>query len=177
MSQLPPAHYAAVNTPGAWWTELEPSLRVPRMSGQPAAIWTTGEGPSLLLVPPGGGYHDVWATVSEPLGVSCTVHALDRNATTSFADDVDLVTTAARAVGASFLAGYTDDTAVLREAARQTPIVRWALVLSSRGEARTEEQPDPQLIIQVAVSAPDPEALTRGDAARMIENLCPEGVE
>jgi pimeloyl-ACP methyl ester carboxylesterase len=177
VSHLPPANDAAVETPGPWWTELEPSLRVPRTAGHPAAIWSTGEGSSLLLVPPEGRSHDVWATVSEPLGASCTVHALDRTATTSFADDVDLVATAARAVGACFLAGYTDDAAVLREAASQTPVVRRALVLSSLGDARTEERMDPPLIVRVAVSAPNPAALTRVDAARMIETLRREPAE
>jgi hypothetical protein len=177
VSQLPPGSYASVVTPGPWWTQVEPSLRVPRITGSPAAIWTTGEGPSLLLVPQAEDSHDVWATVSEPLGASCTVHALDRATTTSFTDDVDLVATAAAAVGACFLAGYTDDAAVLGEAARRTPAVRRVLVLCPSGDARAEEQPDPHVMVRVAVSSADPDALTRTDAAQMIENLRLAGAE
>jgi pimeloyl-ACP methyl ester carboxylesterase len=177
VSQLPPRHDAAVVTPGSWWTQLEPSLRVPRGTGHPAAIWTTGEGPSLLLVPPEGGSHDVWATISRPLAASCTVHALDRVTTTSFTDAVDLMATAAGAVGACFLAGYRDDAAALREAARRTPVVRRVLVLSTSRETRAERQLDPAFMVRVAVSIADPDALTAADADRIMENLPPEGAE
>jgi pimeloyl-ACP methyl ester carboxylesterase len=175
VARLPPAHDASVVTRGPWWTHLEPSLRVPRRSGDPAAIWTAGEGPSLLLVPPAGGSHDVWAPISVSLRASCTVHALDRGATALFADDVDLVATAAGAVGACFVAGYADDAAVLREAVRRTPVVRRALVLSSSSGPRAAEQLDERFMVCVEVSAAGPEALTGDDAARMIDSLRLDG--
>ena len=177
VSQLPPGHDASVVTPGPWWTQVEPSLRVPRVTGGPASIWTTGEGPSLLLVPPRGSPHDVWAAISRPLAESCTVHALDRVNTTSLTDEVDLVATAAGAVGACFLAGYADDAAVLREAARSTPVVRLALVLSSPAEPRAEERLDPAFMVRITVSTADPDALTQADADRMRENMPPEEAE
>ena len=103
------------------------------------------------------------------------MHALDRVTTRSFADDVDLVATAVGAVGACFLAGYADDAAALREAARRTPVVRRALVLSASSKTRADEQLDSPFMVRVAVSTDDPAALTPADAARMIENLPPEG--
>lgn len=170
MGPLPPACYASVITPGPWWTGPEPSLRVPRVTGCPAAIWTVGDGPNLLLVPPGAGSHDVWAPLSPHLRESCTVHALDR-AGVSAADDVDHIATAADAVGALFLAGYADDATVLRDAARQTRCVRRVLVLFPPGEAPSGEQPDPALMARVPVSTPDPEVLTETDAARLTGKL------
>lgn len=170
MPQFPPSYYVSVATRGPWWTEEDPSLRVPRRSGSPAAIWTAGEGPSVLLLAPDAGTHHTWAPLSPRLRRHFTLHAMDRAATT-FADDVDQVTTAATAVGATYLVGFADDSAVLREAARRACDVRQVLVLATPGEAVADEQLDPEFMRHVEVSSSAVASLTDEDAARLLDNL------
>lgn len=169
MRRLPSDYGASVVTRGPWWTEEDPSLRVPRRAGRPVAIWTVGEGPNVLLVAPGSGRHDVWAPISVQLRESCTAHAIDR-AGTSFADDVDHLSTAADAIGARYLVGYALDAEVLRETARRAQGVRRVLVLVPPG-ADMQGKADPLVEAWVDVSANNAEALTEDDAARLREKL------
>lgn len=173
MWQPPSSYGVAVVTRGPWWTEEDPSLRVPRQTGPPAAIWTVGDGPNVLMVAPASGHHDVWAPIAGRLREFCTVHAIDR-AGTSFADDVDHLSTAADAVGAGYLVGYAIDAEVLRETARRTHGVRRVLVLVAPGAA-VQGRADPMLEARVDVSANRAEALTADDAERLLENLRVEG--
>lgn len=169
--RLPPAYYASVAVRGPWWTDYEPSLRVPGLSGgSPAAIWTAGEGPDVLLVAPGTGTHDLWSPLSPLLREHCTIHAMDR-AGGSLDDDVDQVVTAATAVGARYMVGFADDTAVLRAAALRCPQIRRVLVLTPPGEVSIDEHLEPGLMRQVTVSSRDAGALTDADAWRLIDNV------
>lgn len=169
--RLPPAYYASVAVRGPWWTDYEPSLRVPGLSGgSPAAIWTAGDGPDVLLVAQGTGEHDLWSPLSPLLREHCTIHAMDR-AGGSIDDDVDQIVTAATAVGARYMVGFADDVAVLRAAALRCPQIRRVLVLTSQAEAVTDEYPEPGLMRPVAVSSRDARALTSADARLLIDNV------
>lgn len=175
MSQLPPAAYVSVAVRGPWWTDEEPSLRVPRASGEfPVSIWTTGEGPDVLLVAPDEGAHDLWSPLSPLLGDSLTVHALDRFSV-SFADEVDQVRVAADAVGAEFLAGFADDLALLRDAGRRASSVRRVLVLTGPGEASAGAPLDPGFMSCIEMSSRAISKLTPTDAQRIIDNLTEGG--
>lgn len=154
---LPPGHSAAVLTRGPWWTGEDPSLRVPRAAATPVAIWTVGEGPSLLLLAPAPCSHNAWAPFSLWLRETCTLHVIDRTST-SFADDVDRVVTAADAVGARYVAGFAADQPVLAAAARAAGLR--ALVLAPPGTTG-----------HVPVSAGHPGALTATDASALIDTM------
>jgi hypothetical protein len=172
VTRIPPTHYASVTVRGPWWTDYEPSLRVPRKSGgSPASIWTTGDdGPNVLLVAPDAGTHDLWVTLSLWLRDWCTVHAMDR-AGESFGDDVDQVATAADAVAAEYLVGFADDAAVLREATLRAKTVRRVLVLTAPGEPRRDGQLDAVFMRCVPVSSRDVGAFKHADAQRLIDSL------
>jgi hypothetical protein len=169
MRRLPADYGASVVTRGPWWTEEDPSLRVPRRTGYPVAVWTVGDGPNVLLAAPAPGRHDVWAPISVYLRESCTAHAIDRVGT-SFADDVDHLSTAADAIGADCLVGYSMDAEVLRETARRARGVQQVFVLVPPGAA-VRGHADPMLEVRVDVSTNRAEALTVADAARLLETL------
>lgn len=173
MPELPPAYYASVALRGPWWTDEEPSLRVPRVSGgTPASIWTTGEGPNVLLVPPNAGSasHDLWSPLLPVLGKQFTVHAMDRSGV-SLADDLEHVTVAADAIGADYLAGFADDIVLLRDAGRQAQRVRRAVVLAFRGEAVATDLLDPGFMCCVELFSGAIAELTAADAQRLADNL------
>ncbi|SFO28395.1 hypothetical protein SAMN05216207_104135 [Pseudonocardia ammonioxydans] len=175
MTQVPPTYYASVAVRGPWWTDEEPSLRVPRTSGgAPAAIWTAGRGPSVLLVAPDAGLHDLWSPLSPLLRDRVTVHALDRSGL-SHTDDVEQVTVAAEAVGAEYLAGFADDLALLREVGRRAAPVRSVAVLVEPGEAVAEELRAPAFMRRVEVSSRVVAELTEADARRLVDVLTEGG--
>ncbi|RBM17732.1 hypothetical protein DI005_20895 [Prauserella sp. PE36] len=175
MTQVPPTYYAPVVVRGPWWTDEEPSLRVTRTSGGAAvAIWTAGEGPSVLLVAPDAGLHDLWSPLSPLLRDRVTVHALDRSGL-SYADDVEQVAVAATAVGAEYLAGFADDLALLRDAGRRAGSVRAVAVLVVAGEAVADELLDPDLMGRVEVSSRVVSDLTEADAQRLLDVLVEGG--
>lgn len=166
---LPPSYHVTVATRGPWWTAEDPSLRVPRPAGSAVRIWSAGDGPSLLLVPPAGCGHDAWACASPLLRGSFTLHAVDRPAA-SFADDADHLRTAADAVGARYLAGWADDVAVLSKAGACAAGVERVLVLLpvySRAPGPADSSP----VDVVPVSASRAEELTAADADLIVSHL------
>jgi hypothetical protein len=66
--------YAAL---GPWWTLDGPSLRLPRPDGAYVQVWTTGNGPGLLLVPRSGAGRDSWLPLLPRLQDRFTLLALE----------------------------------------------------------------------------------------------------
>jgi hypothetical protein len=66
--------YAAL---GPWWTLDGPSLRLPRPDGAYVQVWTTGNGPGLLLVPRSGAGRDSWLPLLPHLRDHFTLLALE----------------------------------------------------------------------------------------------------
>jgi hypothetical protein len=73
---------------GPWWTLDAPSLRLPGPDGRAVEIWTTGAGPSVLLVHRPGADHESWLPLLPHLAPRFTVHAL--RATDGAADAHDV---------------------------------------------------------------------------------------